>query len=1119
MESLMLQDLLAWCLTPYGIILIIIILAAAGLYIKSPTHEVSPPTIPGHWLFKNQELLKAPWRGILLAEKYKPQYGDIIQLSTPFKKFVVLNSWQVISEVLDKQSAVTSDRPQNVMLFEMCEFGQTVVFRNHDETHRKHRRVMASALHPAAARSYAELHSTTSAFFLRDLVNRISLRSLTSHSGTKPNHSAPMAAAIHDAIGRFIMRMIYGHVAVEDDPLLNIARHQAEFILTGFSRHYWVNDFPILRYIPTWFPGAEFAREAQYRRELRIRAANEPFVPVLKDIKQGSVERLSYSSKLLELKGGANVSEEDVDLVKWTAQPMFGAGSTTTTALIKSFIFAMCIYPDIAARVRAEIDIKVGRDRLPNLHDREVLPYTAAVLQEVIRFFPVFPLGLQHCASEDLMIRGYTIKRGTVIEANIWALMREPATYPNPNTFDPDRFLKQTPDPDPRRIIFGFGRRVCPGQHVANNGAFTMCAAFMSVFDVTTGYDTVCEVERCGREVWRMFTPYGPLSTMVSTRRNPSASSERAAAREGGGMPEDKHDPGQEYDESIDGNTSSEHDDVLVPGKKRARSGRAPARAGRKKYVRGKQGGLKGLMKMPVEIFTEIAYLLNPGDLISLARSNKFFRKMLLKRSAAQIWQRAESNMPGLPPCLAGMCEPEYAALVFSKYCTLCGASATSKPDLDLRARLCTSCRDTEVEVLSQRRGRPEVDLTLVHYSFRTRPKKNKSQPRTPMDAAFIMKSELDKILEKQEEFHRTGDQEGLAQWEKERRAEVLARRMHAHRVSDYLMEAEASRGQDLDSMKRQRRKTILERLKALGWADEDLDFEGPELKPWRALVNAPKPLTDRVWANILPKLTQMLEENRERHIASAKRSRQIERRARVDKFLLNMRYSEHPFEPIFKALGVPTPPPPDLDGPGDMLRRFKLSIVRPETPNPFPKPQTALKWDCLGDLDEPEISIEEVENILAERKTQIQEKVLEWRTLVEQRLVEKFESHGKQVNEDVVLKVAGSSDSTIHLPRNTRLLLRADTLFHREGPNTNDTHFAFYTGISPFYYPYFVSSSYDILEDSENSTHPDKGQETDLVRYTRDTETESIVKSLLHELGMQDASHIELGVFKSRFA
>ncbi|KAG9114895.1 hypothetical protein FRC07_007609, partial [Ceratobasidium sp. 392] len=501
----------------------------AALRAKSCTYTSSPPSVPGHWLFKNQKQLEAPWRGVLLADKYKPQYGDIFQLSTPFKTVVVLNSLQAVYEVLKKQSAVTSDRPRNVMLFEMCGFGRTVGFRNHDELQRKCRRVMASCLHPAAARSYADLHTAASAFFLRDLVDRLSALSSTNHLVIEPNHSVPMAASIRDAIGRFIMRMTYGHVVVENDPLLAMVKRQSELLLTGFAKHYWVNNIPILRCIPKWFPGAGFVRDAAYCREQRAIVAREPFAAVLADVNQGTVERPSYSSKLLEQKGGANASEEDIDLVKWTAQPMFAAGPTTvsgfevsaliaesdsglqTVALVHSFLFTMCIRPEIAARVQAKIDAQVGRDRFPTLHDRDSLPFTDAVLQEVIRCNPIFAFGLEHCASEDLQVRGYTIKKGTTIEANIWALMREPSTYPDPHTFNPDCFLKKVPDTDPRRFLFGFGRRVCPGQHVANNGAFTMCASFMSVFIITAGEDTMREVAHCGRDLWKMFTPFGPF--------------------------------------------------------------------------------------------------------------------------------------------------------------------------------------------------------------------------------------------------------------------------------------------------------------------------------------------------------------------------------------------------------------------------------------------------------------------------------------------------------------------------------------------------------------------------------------------------------------------------------
>ncbi|KAF8597246.1 hypothetical protein BDV93DRAFT_453282 [Ceratobasidium sp. AG-I] len=77
------------------------------------------------------------------------------------------------------------------------------------------------------------------------------------------------------------------------------------------------------------------------------------------------------------------------------------------------------------------------------------------------------------------------------------------------------------------------------------------------------------------------------------------------------------------------------------------------------------------MMKMPLEIFTEIAYHIAPGDLLALVRCSKFFRNMLLRRSSILIWQRTAQNMPGLPPCPSGMCEPQYAALMFSKHCTV----------------------------------------------------------------------------------------------------------------------------------------------------------------------------------------------------------------------------------------------------------------------------------------------------------------------------------------------------------------------------------------------------------------------------------------------------------------
>lgn len=68
-----------------------------------------------------------------------------------------------------------------------------------------------------------------------------------------------------------------------------------------------------------------------------------------------------------------------------------------TVSAIYSFFLAMTLHPDARSRAQAEIDAVVGRDRLPTFADREHLPYTEALVQEVFRLVSCNPswLGVQ----------------------------------------------------------------------------------------------------------------------------------------------------------------------------------------------------------------------------------------------------------------------------------------------------------------------------------------------------------------------------------------------------------------------------------------------------------------------------------------------------------------------------------------------------------------------------------------------------------------------------------------------------------------------------------------------------------------------------------------------------
>lgn len=72
----------------------------------------------------------------------------------------------------------------------------------------------------------------------------------------------------------------------------------------------------------------------------------------------------------------------------------------------------MAISPDVQSKAQQEIDRVVGRERLPTFEDWESLPYTEAIMREILRWKPVTPLGLPHRVVADDIYKGYLIPKG-----------------------------------------------------------------------------------------------------------------------------------------------------------------------------------------------------------------------------------------------------------------------------------------------------------------------------------------------------------------------------------------------------------------------------------------------------------------------------------------------------------------------------------------------------------------------------------------------------------------------------------------------------------------------------------------------------------------------------------
>ncbi|PBK60896.1 cytochrome P450 [Armillaria solidipes] len=228
---------------------------------------------------------------------------------------------------------------------------------------------------------------------------------------------------------------------------------------------FFANLIPILRHIPDWFPGPDFKQIAKEWRSTIF-----DMVDRTHGYAAGNAP-VSFTSKLLEDEPSA---EEEID-IKWLAATLYGA--------ISAFFKAMLLFPDVQAKAQGEIDLVIGNDRLPRSDDRERLPYINALVLEVSRWHTVAPLGVPHSVSEDDVQSGFFIPKGTLVVANIWKMLHDPAVYKRPFNFNPDRFIRTNttePETDPYKFVFGFGRRI-----FGDDLIFNVCVMVLAVFNIS----------------------------------------------------------------------------------------------------------------------------------------------------------------------------------------------------------------------------------------------------------------------------------------------------------------------------------------------------------------------------------------------------------------------------------------------------------------------------------------------------------------------------------------------------------------------------------------------------------------------------------------------------------
>jgi len=262
---------------------------------------------------------------------------------------------------------------------------------------------------------------------------------------------------------------------------------------TATPRDLLVNAIPFLRHIPEWLPWFSYKPLARVGRDLGREVVNEPIRFVRESMLNGTarpslaLENLQEAEKL-----SGSEREEAEKTIANALGSMYAAGADTTMSTIMSFFVGVLLHPDIQSKAQAELDAVTGRERLPTFEDRPRLPFIDAVCRETLRWMPVAPLAIPHSATKDNVYEGFFIPKGALVIGNTWAILHDPAMYPEPDIFKPDRFLNPdgTLRDDPvLTSAFGYGRRICPGRHFVDTTLFITVASLLSVFNIEKGSD------------------------------------------------------------------------------------------------------------------------------------------------------------------------------------------------------------------------------------------------------------------------------------------------------------------------------------------------------------------------------------------------------------------------------------------------------------------------------------------------------------------------------------------------------------------------------------------------------------------------------------------------------
>jgi cytochrome P450 len=325
--------------------------------------------------------------------------------------------------------------------------------------------------------------------------------------------SLPLHPRLRALTLQVILRRVFAGGEPQDEDRLSVLLDRVLAMLTATGSV--VFPVPILRHGPGW---------TVWKRFLGHRSEVDTLIHALIDerLRSGGTGRDALAM-LLQARNIDGTPMTRAQL-RDNVMSLILAGHETTASQLAWAFQLLAHNPAVQRRLIEEIDEDAGDT------------YLTATIQEVLRHRPVFLFTIPRAVIQPIEIGGWTYRPPTHLLGCIYLLHHDPAVYPEPEEFRPERFLEGQPSPF-TYLPWGGGRRRCPGSHLA---LLEMQTVLRTVLETMTVSPASRHMER---PRWRsvIVTPHAGSRVVLRSRERRTFALRRARRTAVGACPMSVH--------------------------------------------------------------------------------------------------------------------------------------------------------------------------------------------------------------------------------------------------------------------------------------------------------------------------------------------------------------------------------------------------------------------------------------------------------------------------------------------------------------------------------------------------------------------------------------------------